>query len=81
MKKRTIEVFTAGCPCCDEVVELTRGAETMRGGDVLVIWPGTYYELVFRIATSPMEERPAASLAAAAAHRAGHEPPAGSSRS
>lgn len=22
MKKRTIEVFTAGCPCCDEAVRL-----------------------------------------------------------
>ena len=22
MKKRTVEVFTAGCPCCDETVKL-----------------------------------------------------------
>ena len=22
MKKRTIEIFTAGCPCCDEAVRL-----------------------------------------------------------
>lgn len=25
MKKRTIEVFTAGCPCCDETVKLVQG--------------------------------------------------------
>ncbi len=25
MKKRTIEVFTAGCPCCDEAVGLVQG--------------------------------------------------------
>ena len=24
MKKRTIEVFTAGCPCCDETVKLVQ---------------------------------------------------------
>ncbi len=24
MKKRTIEVFTAGCPCCDEAVRLVK---------------------------------------------------------
>lgn len=24
MKQRTIEVFTAGCPCCDEAVQLVR---------------------------------------------------------
>ena len=24
MTKRTIEVFTAGCPCCDEVVKLVQ---------------------------------------------------------
>jgi glutaredoxin len=24
MKKRTIEVFTAGCPCCDEAVQLVK---------------------------------------------------------
>jgi glutaredoxin len=24
MKKRTIEVFTAGCPCCDETVQLVQ---------------------------------------------------------
>ena len=24
MKKRTIEVFTAGCPCCDEAVKLVK---------------------------------------------------------
>ncbi len=24
MKQRTIEVFTAGCPCCDEAVEVVR---------------------------------------------------------
>ncbi len=24
MKKRTIEVFTAGCPCCDEAVKLVQ---------------------------------------------------------
>lgn len=24
MKKRTIEIFTAGCPCCDEAVRLVK---------------------------------------------------------
>ena len=24
MKKRTIEVFTAGCPCCEEAVRLVK---------------------------------------------------------
>ena len=24
MKKRTIEVFTAGCPCCDEAVRVVK---------------------------------------------------------
>jgi glutaredoxin len=24
MKKRTIEVFTAGCPCCNEAVQLVK---------------------------------------------------------
>jgi len=24
MKKRTVEVFTAGCPCCDEAVKLVQ---------------------------------------------------------
>jgi hypothetical protein len=24
MKKRTIEVFSAGCPCCDEAIRLVR---------------------------------------------------------
>ncbi len=24
MKRRTIEVFSAGCPCCDEAVQLIR---------------------------------------------------------
>ena len=24
MKKRTIELFTAGCPCCDEAVRVVR---------------------------------------------------------
>lgn len=24
MKKRTIEVFSAGCPCCDEAVQLVK---------------------------------------------------------
>jgi glutaredoxin len=24
MKKRTIEVFTAGCPCCDDTVKLVQ---------------------------------------------------------
>ncbi len=24
MKKRTIEVFTAGCPCCDKTVKLVQ---------------------------------------------------------
>jgi len=24
MKKRTVEVFTAGCPCCDEAVQLVK---------------------------------------------------------
>ncbi len=24
MKKRTIEVFTAGCPCCEEAVQLVK---------------------------------------------------------
>lgn len=26
MKKRTIEVFTAGCPCCDETVRLVQSS-------------------------------------------------------
>lgn len=25
MKTRTVEVFTAGCPCCDEAVKLVQG--------------------------------------------------------
>jgi glutaredoxin len=24
MKKRTVEVFTAGCPCCDDAVKLVQ---------------------------------------------------------
>lgn len=24
MKRRTVELFTAGCPCCDEVVKLVK---------------------------------------------------------
>ncbi len=24
MKQRTIEIFTAGCPCCDEAVQLVK---------------------------------------------------------
>ena len=24
MKKRTVEIFTAGCPCCDETVKLVQ---------------------------------------------------------
>ena len=25
MKRKTVEVFTAGCPCCDEAVQLVKG--------------------------------------------------------
>jgi glutaredoxin len=36
MKKRTVEVFTAGCPCCDEAVQLVRSI-TCESCDVQVL--------------------------------------------
>ncbi len=36
MKKRTIEVFTAGCPCCDEAVRLVKSL-ACDGCDVQVL--------------------------------------------
>lgn len=35
MKSRTIEVFTAGCPLCDETLKLVREAVTSCGCEVV----------------------------------------------
>lgn len=36
MKKRTIEVFSAGCPCCDEAIKLVKNL-TCESCDVQVL--------------------------------------------
>jgi len=36
MSKRTIEVFTAGCPCCDDAVEIV--SETACPGCEIVVY-------------------------------------------
>ncbi len=36
MKKRTIEIFTAGCPCCDAAVQLVKSI-TCENCDVQVL--------------------------------------------